>query len=67
MCSSDLLGVIQEVIQRKGGWFYFGDRKWQGIESVIASIREEIDLKQELEHLVLSNTSNVVETSDGDE
>ena len=61
------LGVIQEVIQRKGGWFYFGDRKWQGIESVIASIREEIDLKQELEHLVLSNTSNVVETSDGDE
>lgn len=48
------LAVVKEIVERKGGWFYFGERKWQGIESVIASIREEIDLKEELQNLVLT-------------
>ncbi len=49
------LGVIMGVINRKGGWFYHGERKWQGIDSVIASIREEVDLKEEIQKAVLAS------------
>ena len=46
------LAVVKSIVQRKGGWYYFGERKWQGIEPVIQSIREEIELKEELQKLV---------------
>jgi recombination protein RecA len=49
------LAVIMGVLDRKGGWFYHGERKWQGIDSVIASIREEVDLKEELQKAVLDS------------
>ena len=49
------LAVVKNIIQRKGGWYYFGDRKWQGIEPVIQSIREEIELKEELQKLVFES------------
>ena len=51
------LAVIMNFIDRKGGWFYYGERKWQGIESVIASLREEINLKEEIQKKVLENRS----------
>lgn len=44
---------LQEVVTRKGSWYYFKDYKWQGMESMIASIREEVDLREELERLAL--------------
>jgi len=47
------LAVVKEVIQRKGGWYQYKDEKWQGIESVVASIREDVDLKEELQKAVL--------------
>ena len=49
------LAVVMGVVERKGGWFYHGERKWQGIESVIASIREEVDLKEELQKAVFES------------
>lgn len=49
------LAVVKSIIERKGGWYYFGERKWQGIEPVIQSIREEVDLKEELQKLVFEN------------
>jgi len=52
------LAVVKDIIQRKGGWYYYGERKWQGIEPVIDSIRAEIDLKEELQKIVL-NSSDV--------
>jgi recombination protein RecA len=52
------LAVVKGIIQRKGGWYYYGERKWQGIEPVIDSIRGEIDLKEELQKVVL-NSSDV--------
>ena len=52
------LAVVKEIIQRKGGWYYFGERKWQGIDPVIASIREEVDLKEQIQKLVFE-TSDV--------
>ena len=47
------------VIDRKGGWFYYGERKWQGVESVIQSIREEVDLKETIQRLVLESDVTV--------
>ena len=52
------LAVIKEIIQRKGGWYYYGERKWQGIEPVISSIREELDLKEKIQKLVLESSDN---------
>lgn len=50
------LAVVKNIIQRKGGWYYFGERKWQGIDSAIQSIREEIELKDELQKLVFETS-----------
>lgn len=60
------LAVVKDIVTRKGGWFYFGDRKWQGIESVIDSIREEIDLKEQLQKLVFE-TSDVPMAGEADD
>lgn len=60
------LAVVKNIIQRKGGWYYFGERKWQGIESAIQSIREEVDLKEELQKLVFeSNDLPMAEEANG--
>jgi recombination protein RecA len=58
------LAVIKGFIDRKGGWYYYGERKWQGIEPVISSIREEVDLKEELQKTVLEATDNPIGESD---
>ena len=47
------LSILNGVVERKGGWVYYGDRKWQGADSLVASIREEVDLKEELERAVM--------------
>jgi recombination protein RecA len=59
------LAVVMSVIERKGGWFYYNDRKWQGIDSVIQSIREEIDLKEAIQKAVFeSNEAPIGEVSE---
>ena len=42
------LSIINGIVERRGGWMYYNDRKWQGAQALIDSIREEIDLKEEL-------------------
>jgi len=58
------LAVVKEIIIRKGGWYYYGERKWQGIEPVIASLREEIDLKEEIQKKVFETNDVPMEASD---
>ena len=58
------LGVVMGVIDRKGGWFYHGERKWQGIDSVIASIREEVDLKEAIQNAVLASDAAPLATDE---
>jgi recombination protein RecA len=60
------LAVVKGIIQRQGGWYYYGERKWQGIEPVIDSIRGEIDLKEELQKVVL-NSSDVPMAGDSND
>lgn len=48
------LALVKGVVDRRGGWFYYGERKWQGQESLVNSIREELDLYEELRDQVMS-------------
>lgn len=58
------LCVVKEIIARKGAWYYFKDDKWNGMDAVIAAIREEVDLREELEHLALSTVDAPVPMED---
>jgi len=43
------LGILNKVITRAGAYYSYGDRKWQGADAVVQSIREELDLKAALD------------------
>lgn len=47
------LAIFKEVVSRKGGWVYYKDRKWNGQDNFANSVREELDLYEELRDLVL--------------
>lgn len=51
------LGVVTKVIERKGAWLYYKDQKWQGSESMLASLREEIDLSADLRSEIMALVS----------
>lgn len=48
------MAIVKEIVDRKGGWVYYGERKWQGLEAFANSVREEVDLLEELQEKVLS-------------
>jgi recombination protein RecA len=52
------MAIIKQIVDRRGGWIYYGERKWQGQEALVNSIREEVDLFEELREKVM-NTSNL--------
>lgn len=52
------MAMVKEIVDRRGGWIYYGERKWQGQESFVSSLREEVDLLDELRDKVLA-TSDV--------
>lgn len=48
------LCLVKEVIARRGAWYFYKDEKWQGVDAIIASIREDLDLREELEQLAVT-------------
>jgi recombination protein RecA len=48
------LGVATGVIERKAAWLFYMDRKWQGGDQMLASLREEIDLAESLTKEVMA-------------
>lgn len=48
------MAIIKQIVDRKGGWIYYGERKWQGQEALCNSLREEVDLFEELREKVLT-------------
>ena len=58
------LAIIKGIVDRKGGWYYYGDRKWQGSEGLVNSIREEVDLLEELKDKILSTPDSFVGGTD---
>lgn len=62
------LGILNKIITRAGAYYSYGDRKWQGANAVVQSIREEVDLKDALEKdvrtVVRAGSKYVAEVSD---
>jgi len=48
------LGVVYNLIERRGAWFYYGTDQWQGAAKLLDSIREDVVLKERLEKDVLA-------------
>jgi recombination protein RecA len=53
------LSIINGIVDRRGGWLYYGDRKWQGAANLVESIREEIDLRDELSLAVMDTLKGI--------
>ena len=49
------IGMVNGVIKRAGAYYRYADRQWQGSTAMLASIREEIDLRETLERDVLDS------------
>lgn len=54
------LAILNGVVERRGGWIYHGERKWQGAEALLFSIREELDLRADLESRVLDTLKSTI-------
>jgi len=65
------LGILNNIIDRRGGWMYYGERKWQGSQALLDSLRGEIDLREELSKAVMEtlrmNPVLMIEPDDGQE
>jgi recombination protein RecA len=62
------IGIVNKVITRAGAYYRYAGRQWQGKDDMLSSIREEVDLKEALEHDVLdsikANSKYVASDSD---
>jgi recombination protein RecA len=56
--------IVKGIVERKGGWIYYGDRKWQGVEAFANSVREEVDFFEELRDKVLTTPDGFVGGTD---
>lgn len=52
--------IVKQIVDRKGGWIYYGERKWQGQEALVNSLREEVDFFEELREKVLNTPDSFV-------
>jgi recombination protein RecA len=58
------MAIVKQIVDRKGGWIYYGERKWQGQENLVNSLREEPDFFEELRDKVLSTPDSFVGVSE---
>lgn len=54
------MAIVKQIVDRKGGWIYYGERKWNGQESLCNSLREEVDFFEELRAKVLNTPDSFV-------
>jgi recombination protein RecA len=45
------IGIAVNIITRAGPYYSFGEQKWQGKDALVAAVREDVGLQQELRHL----------------
>lgn len=50
------LCIDKEIITRAGAWYSFGGHKWNGKDAILVDIRQDLDLREELEGLALNDT-----------
>ena len=55
------MSIVKQIVDRKGGWIYYGERKWQGQEALVNTIREEVDFMEELRDKILTTPDSIME------
>ena len=58
------LGILNKIIVRAGAYYRYQDRQWQGADSLLSSIREEVDLAESLKKDVLGSLKGLVVNAD---
>jgi len=51
------------IIQKKGGWYYYKENRWQGKQAVLDSLREDDILREDLSEQVMA-ASTIPELAD---
>ena len=52
------LSILNGIVDRRGGWMYYGDNKWQGSQALIDALREDDSLREELSKAVMDTLKN---------
>ena len=52
------LSILNGIVDRRGGWMYYGEKKWQGSQALIDSLREDAELRDELSRAVMDTLKN---------
>ena len=58
------MAIVKDIVDRRGGWIYYGERKWQGQEALVNSLREEVGFFEELRAKVLSSNDVLIGVTD---
>lgn len=63
------VGTLFGVIEKRGGWYYYGGQKWQGGDKVVQALRAEPELLQAVgsQVLELAASPQAIDTPGGDE
>ena len=61
------MAIVKGIVDRKGGWISYGERKWNGQEALVNSIREEVDFYDDLREKVLNTPDSFVGGTTEDE
>jgi recombination protein RecA len=48
------LAIINKIVVRAGAYYRYSERQWQGADALLNSIREEVDLQEQLTKDVMS-------------
>ena len=43
------IATTYEIIERKGAWYHYGGQRWNGKDPVLQSLREDLDLRREID------------------
>lgn len=52
------MGVLFGIIKKGGAWYYYGDSKWQGKDRLIADLKNDVALRDEISGHVLEAAKN---------
>jgi recombination protein RecA len=54
------LAIINKIVTRAGAYYRYSERQWQGADALLNSIREEVDLQEQLTKDVMSTLKGLV-------
>lgn len=52
------MAILFGVVNKRGGWYYYKDEKWQGKPAVLSALYEDKGLQDEMSELVMAASKN---------